>query len=123
MKTQPILIALTGAAVLLAGCSQQTISSASHDAHHDVAVVGQAAHRAVKEAQPQVRKAALGARVTAALAAANLGDIRVDAAPDGVTLVGRVGSASDKKRALQIARDTLGPDKTVHSRLTVTGSS
>ncbi len=110
-------------AALLAGCSQQTINSASHDAHHDVAVVGQAAHQVAKHVQPQVRKAALGARVTAALAAAGLNGVRVDAGPDGVTLVGHVPDGSDKERATQIARDTLGPGKAVHSRLTVDGQS
>ena len=111
------------AAALLSGCSQQTISSANHDANHDIGVVSRAASQAARDARPQVQKAALGARVTAALEAANLHGIRVDAAPDGVSLVGHVGSAADKQRALQIARDTLGPGKTVHSRLTVNGSS
>ena len=116
--TQTMMLTAGSLAALLAGCSQQTINSANQDANHDVAVVSQAAQKAVKDAQPDARKAAIGARVTAALEAADLHGIRVDAAPDGVTLVGHVGSPADKQRALQIARDTLGAGKTVHSRLT-----
>ena len=108
-------------ALLLAGCSQQTINSANHDAQHDITAVGQAASQAARDARPQLQKADLGARVTTALASANLHGIRVDAAPDGVTLVGRVRSQSDKQRAVQIARDTLGAGKVVRSRLVVGG--
>ena len=105
--------------VLLAGCSQQTLNSAQHDAQHDVGVVNQAAQQAAREAQPQLKKAGLGARVTAALQAADVHGVRVDAGPDGVTLVGHVARPADKARAVQIAHDTLGPGKAVRSRLTV----
>ena len=60
------------AAALMAGCSQQTLNSAQHDAQHDVAVVNQATQKAAKEAQPQIKIASLGARVTAALQAAGI---------------------------------------------------
>ena len=65
------------------------------------------------------KKAGLGARVTAALQAADVHGVRVDAGPDGVTLVGRVARPADKARAVHIAQDTLGPGKAVRSRLTV----
>jgi osmotically-inducible protein OsmY len=117
------MLALIGTAGLLAGCSQRTINSANQDANHDISVVSHAADQAAKDARPQVQKAALGARVTTALVAANLHGIRVDAAPDGVTLVGHVASGAEKSRAMQIAQNTLGPGKTVHSRLTVTNGS
>lgn len=117
-RTQLCLVGMSLAA-LLTGCSQRTINSANQDAQHDVSAVTHAADQAAKDARPQLKKAALGARVTTALESANLHGIRVDAAPDGVTLVGHVKNAADQQRALQIARDTLGPGKVIHSRLSV----
>ena len=106
----------------LVGCSQQTISSAQHDAQHDAAVVNQQAQKAERQAQPQVDKLKLQSRVTTALAAANLPTtIHVRADTEGVYLRGTVGSAADKARAGQIARDTLGPDKKVRNQLQVSG--
>ena len=65
----------------------------------------------------------IGARVTAALKAnAQLpSGIRVDADADGngVKLRGSVNSEAQKSLAERIARDTLGPDKTVQNDLLV----
>lgn len=119
MKKVPGWMLFLGGAVLLTGCSQQTINSAQHDAQHDAAVVNHEANKAVQEAKPQLKKADLGARVTAALGVANIHGVRVDAAPDGVTLVGHTASQADKARAVQIAQDTLGPGKAVRSRIVV----
>ena len=116
-----IVVGLGGAAALLAGCSQQTLDSAQHDAQRDVSVVNQQAQKAAREARPQLQKAGLGARVTAALQAADVHGVRVDAGPDGVTLVGRVETQADKRRAVHIAQDTLGQGKVVRSRLVVAG--
>ena len=124
MRHTPILaaLALLSLGAILTGCSQQTLDSAQHDAQRDAAAVGQQAQQAERQARPQVDKLKLQSRVTAALAAANLPTtIHVRADTDGVYLRGTVGSAGDKKRAGQIARDTLGPDKAVHNQLQVNG--
>ncbi|MBV9849460.1 MAG: BON domain-containing protein [Armatimonadetes bacterium] len=119
-KTTVWLLCLGGAAAL-AGCSQQTLSSAQHDVQHDITVANQAAKKAAAAARPQLKKAGLGAQVAAALQAADVHGVRVDAGPDGVTLVGRVDSPADKARAVHIAQDTLGPGKVVRSRIVVGG--
>ena len=112
--------ALLGLTLALAGCSQQTLSSAQHDAQHNAAVVNQQAQQAERQARPQVDKLKLQSRVTAALAAANLSPaVHVRADAEGVYLRGTVDTAADKARAGQIARDTLGPDKKVHNQLEV----
>ena len=121
MKKMSAWIFSLGGLALLAGCSQQTLNSAQHDAQRDAAVVSREAQRAANHAGPQINKARLGGRVTAALQAADVRGVRVDAGPDGVTLVGRVDSQEAKARALHIAQDTLGPGKTVHSRIAVDG--
>lgn len=105
----------------LAGCSQQTLNSAQNDANHDLAVANQKAQQAARDAKPQLDKLNLQTRVTTALAAANLPTtIHVRADAEGVYLRGNVKSAQDKARAGQIARETLGPGKTVHNQLQVT---
>jgi osmotically-inducible protein OsmY len=124
MRHTPTLAAsaLLGLAAALTGCSQQTLDSAKNDAQRNAAVVNQQAQQAERQARPQLDKLKLQSRVTAALAAANLPTtIHVRADADGVYLRGMVDSAGNKKRAGQIARDTLGPDKTVHNQLQVSG--
>jgi len=125
MKTKPasaVCLAFFGLAALLSGCSQQTLDSAQHDAQHNAAVLNQQAQEAERQARPQVDKLRLQSRVTAALTAANLSPaVHVRADADGVYLRGTVGSAQDKARAGQIARDTLGPDKKVRNQLQVNG--
>lgn len=108
-KLLPILaLLLTGLA--LAGCSQQTLDSAKQDAQRNIST-----------AKPQLAKLELGSRVTAALASANVHGVRVDADTNGVSLHGSVNSAAQKQRAGRIARDTLGPDKTVKNEIAVSG--
>ena len=122
-KSTPTLIpALIGLGVILAGCSQQTLDSARHDAQHDTTVVNQQAKQAERQARPQLDKLKLQSRVTAALAAAALPTtIHVRADADGVYLRGTVNDVEDKARAGRIARETLGGDKTVHNQLQVSG--
>ena len=117
-KTSAWIFSLSGLA-LLAGCSQQTLNSAQHDAQRDAGAVSRAANKAAQQAAPQINKARLGGRVTAALSAADVHGVRVDAGPDGVTLVGQVDSQEAKARAVHIAQDTLGPGKAVRSRIVV----
>lgn len=104
-----------------AGCSQQTIESASSDIRGNAEVVKREAQRAERKARPQLSKAALGARVTTALRAnENLpSTIRVDADENGVKLRGTVRSEREKSLAGRIARDTLSEDKTVQNDLKV----
>lgn len=124
MRHKPTLAvsALLGLGAALTGCSQQTLDSAKHDAQHNAAAVNQQAQQAERQARPQIDKLKLQSRVTAALAAANLPTtIHVRADADGVYLRGTVDRAGDKKRAGQIARDTLGPGKVVHNQIQVNG--
>lgn len=114
-----LLAALIAAAPVLAGCSQQTLDSAGHDARNDAAAVSQKAKEAEKQARPQVAKLRMGARVTAALEAADVHGVRVDAGDDGVSLHGTVDSAGNKARAGRIARETLGPGGRVRNLLQV----
>lgn len=112
MRNKPALagfLAFIGLAAL-SGCSQQTLQSAQHDTQRNLAA-----------AQPQLAKLELGTRVTAALQAANVHGVRVDAGTNGVSLHGTVNSNAQKARAGQIARDTLGPSKTVSNQLQVSG--
>lgn len=106
----------------LAGCSQQTLNSAQKDTEHNVTVVNKKADELAKQAKPQLNKLNLGGRVTAAIAAnENLRGtaIRVDAGPNGVTLRGSVKTPAQKSLAGRVARDTLGPEKTVANELQV----
>jgi len=120
--TLAVFSALLGLGTALGGCSQQTLDSAKNDAQHNAAAVNQQAQHTERQARPQLDKLKLQSRVTTALAAANLPTtIHVRADADGVYLRGTVGSAGDKKRAGQIARDTLGPDKAVHNQIQVSG--
>ena len=121
-KTMMASCAAAGLLTALAGCSQQTLNSAQNDANRDLAAAGQKANQAAQEARPQLDKLDLQTRVTAALAAAKLPTtIHVRADAEGVYLRGTVKTVSDKARAGQIARDTLGPGKTVHNQLQVSG--
>ncbi len=108
MKPYTLTPLLLAGVLALAGCSQQTLDSAKQDTKHNI-----------NEVKPQLAKLDLGARVTAALKAAGLNGIRVDAGTNGVSLHGTVGSAADKARAGRIAKDTLGPGKSVDNALTV----
>lgn len=108
MKPHTLLLTLLAASLALAGCSQRTLNSAQQDTQHNI-----------NEVKPQLAKLDLGARVTTALKTAGLNGVRVDASTNGVTLRGSVKSESDKARAERIAKDTLGPDKTVTNQLTV----
>ncbi len=113
MKRTPIFVAapaLLGLALLLAGCSQQTLDSAKQDTQ-----------RNINSAKPQLAKLELGSRVTTALQSADVHGVRVDADTNGVSLHGTVNSAAQKARAGRIARDTLGPDKTVRNDIQVSG--
>ena len=110
MKNHTLLFCGTALAAVLAGCSQQTVDSARKDAQRNLTT-----------AKPQIAKLSLGGRVTAALAAASIHGVRVDADTSGVSLHGTVGSAAQKARAGRIAQDTLGPDKSVRNRLKVVG--
>jgi len=101
-----LALMLTGLA--LSGCSQQTLDSAKQDTQRNITA-----------AKPQLAKLELGSRVTAALASANVHGVRVDADTNGVSLHGTVNSAAQKARAGRIARDTLGPDKTVKNEIAV----
>lgn len=101
------------------GCSQQTINSAGHDATNDIQKLNQAANKAAAEAKPQLQKVDLGTRVTAALQAADIQNVRVDAGVKSVTLVGHVKDQKTAQRALSIAKNTLESTATVKSRLTV----
>lgn len=119
----PAIAALAGLTLVLSGCSQRTLDSAGQDAQHDAAVVNRQAQQAAQKAKPQVDQIALQTRVTAALTAAKLSPaVHVRADSGGVYLRGTVNTTADKARAGQIARDTLGPDKTVHNQLQVSGS-
>jgi osmotically-inducible protein OsmY len=116
------VLSLALAGLALAGCSQRTINSAQKDTEHNVAVVNKKADELAKQAKPELNKLDLGARVTAAIAAnENLRGtaIRVDASPNGVTLRGSVKTAAQKTLADQVARNTLGPGKTVTDELQV----
>jgi uncharacterized protein (UPF0212 family) len=123
---KPVLFA--AAAVLgltLCGCSQQTINSAKDDANHDIAVANQKADQVAADAKPDLAKLDLGARVSAALAANdNLkgSHIRVDASTHGVRLHGTVKTAEQKHIAAQVAKDTLGPGKSVDNELSLSSS-
>ena len=108
MKPYLFTSLLLAAALAVGGCSRQTLDSARQDTTHNI-----------NEVKPQLAKLDLGARVTAALKAAGLNGVRVDASANSVSLHGTVGSAADKARAGRIAKDTLGPGKTVDNALTV----
>ncbi len=108
IKSVSAIVVFFGLAAALSGCSQQTLNSAKQDTQRNIA-----------NAKPQIAKLELGSRVTAALAAANVHGVRVDADTNGVSLHGRVNSAAQGKRAVRIARDTLGPGKVVNNQLEI----
>jgi osmotically-inducible protein OsmY len=109
--------------LLLAGCSQQTVQSATHDMSKDIQAANQDVNNLGAKAQPTLNKLDIGARVTAALRAnANLpSTIRVDASGDGVRLRGKVETEHQKNLAGQIAQETLPSGLTVSNQLTVSG--
>jgi osmotically-inducible protein OsmY len=123
MKTRHIAAAVSAFTAFTAGCSQQTIQSASSDIQRNAEVVQREANRAERKVRPQVRKAGLGSRVTAALLANEKlpSTIRVDADDNGVKLRGSVRTQAEKELAGRIARDTLSDDKTVENDLVVKG--
>jgi len=121
-KSALAVSALIGLGMVCGGCSQQTLDSAKSDAQHNASAVNDQAQKSERQARPQIDKLKLQSRVSAALAAADLPTtIHVRADADGVYLRGTVNSAEDKARAGRIARDTLGPDKSVHNQLQVSG--
>ena len=101
MTIKTTILLLAGPALILTGCSQQTLNSATHDAQHDVAVVDKAAQKAVHEAKPQLKKLDLGSRVQTALVAAHIHGVRVDADTNGVSLHGTVATNAEKARVGQ----------------------
>ncbi len=112
----------------VAGCSQQTIESATRDTAKNIQVVEREAREAERKARPhvaklkpQVQKVGVAARVAVALKAnENLPPtIRVDTAENGVRLRGTVKTRTQKALAGRIARDTLGNDKTVRNEIEV----
>lgn len=123
LPTAFVAFTLLTVGILITGCSQQTIDSASKDLSHDAAIVKREADRAAKKAKPDLQKLNLGARVTAALHAnQNLPHtIRVDASETGVFLRGSVKTEEQKKLAERIARDTLSEKYTVQNDLKVSG--
>lgn len=109
------------AGIVLSGCSQETVVSASRDVARNTEIVAREAKRAERKARPQLTMLQIGAKVTAALVAnENLPPtIRVDADEDGVKLRGTVKTQAQKDLAGRIARDTLKEDKTVTNDLKV----
>ena len=103
-----ISLAIATFTLILSGCSQQTLNSARQDTQ-----------RNIETAKPTLAKLTLGGRVTAALAAANIRGVRVDADTNGVSLHGTVRSAAEKARAGRIARETLSPEKHVRDQIEV----
>jgi osmotically-inducible protein OsmY len=146
MKRQGIRFLLGAlAALLAAGCSQETIESAKQDIDRNTETVEREAKRIERQAKPVIEaakpvvkpvaeavgraadrkldQAKIGGRVLAALRVnANLPKtIRVDADADGegVKLRGTVKTEEQKRLAERIARDTLGKDKSVQNDLKV----
>jgi osmotically-inducible protein OsmY len=123
MKNQKMLCVLVVLLGAIAGCSQQTLESATRDTARNTQIVAREADRAKKKLDPQLKQLGIGARVTAALKAnENLPmTIRVDADPDakGVKLRGTVDTTEQKKLAEKVARETLGADKRVQNDLKV----
>jgi hypothetical protein len=112
-------------AFVVSGCSHQQTQAADAGFQHGVAVANQKVDQEVKESKPKLSALELGARVTTALQVnQNLphDSIRVDASPTGVRLRGTVTTKRQKLLATQVAKDTLGPGKTVDDELTVKGS-
>jgi len=120
-RTPALLLPLLFFGAAAAGCSQQTLESAQQDAARNAEVVQREVNRAERKARPQVQKAQLGLRVTAALKANEKlpKTIRVDADEDGVKLRGTVETAAQKELAGRIARMTLSDDKRVTNDLEV----
>lgn len=126
------LISFSLAILALAGCSPETISSASKDAERNAAVAqreGQKVERklrpvvaeAKKQVKPSLQKLDLGGRATAALKLNRElpSTIRVDADTNGIRLRGTVHSEEQKALAERIARDTLPQNATLKNELEV----
>ena len=122
-------------AVVMGGCSRQTIEGAAQDTARNAVVVEREAKRAERklrptvnklgrEIKPALNKAGIGFRVKTALTASERlpKTIRVDADATGVRLVGTVKTPEQKALAGRIARQTLGEGKTVRNELRVTGA-
>jgi len=125
MTNRKLLFACISCGVFVAcatvGCSRQTLDSAKKDVDTNAAVVKREAARAERKARPQLDKLKMGGRVTAAIKASeNLPPtIRVDADEQGVKLRGRVKNEKQRQLAEQVARQTLGGDKTVINDLVI----
>lgn len=116
----------------VAGCSPETVSSASKDVARNTEIVEREANKvekkvrpavteAKKQVKPSLQKLDLGGRATAALRLnRNLpSTIRVDADTDGIRLRGSVRTKEEKALAERIARDTLPKDATLSNELKV----
>lgn len=108
-----------------AGCSQETVESATRDTARNAQIVAREADRAKRKIDPKLKQLDVGGRVTVALKAnKNLPlTIRVDADPDakGVKLRGKVKTEEQSSIAERIAKETLGPDMSVQNDLRVEG--
>lgn len=114
-------VAAFAAGAHLAGCSQETVESASKDVSQNVKIVDREVKRAERKARPQLDKLKLGGRVTTALRAnQNLPtSIRVDAGEAGVKLRGVVKTEEQRELAGRIARDTLKDEYEITNDLKV----
>lgn len=126
------LLAFFAAMFTVAGCSPETVGSATKDVERNTAVVEREANKvekklrpaiteAKKQVKPGLQKLDLGARATAALKLnRNLPQtIRVDADTDGIRLRGTVRTTDEKALAERIARDTLPKDAKLRNELEV----
>lgn len=126
------LLSLAVCLFALAGCSPETVNSATRDAERNTAIVTREANRVEKKTRPLVRevkkqadpalkKLDLGARATAALKLnRNLpSTIRVDASETGIRLRGTVRTAEEKALAERVAKDTLPANATLSNELKV----
>ena len=121
MHKYSVVISLIGVALILGGCSQQSVDSTSKDISSGLQTANNAATKLSKDVAPSLKKLDLGARVTAALRAnANLPDtIRVDASTTGVRLKGTVDTKAQKALAGKVAKSTLPAGKSVDNELTI----
>ncbi|MBC7807345.1 MAG: BON domain-containing protein [Akkermansiaceae bacterium] len=129
---QIALLVMLSALFTTAGCSPETVTSATKDVQRNTEIVEREANRVEKKARPAIaaakkqvepglQKLDLGARATAALKLnRNLPQtIRVDADTDGIRLRGSVRTKEEKALAERIARDTLPADAKLRNELEV----
>ena len=116
------VVTLVSCALIISGCSSQSVQQTSNDISKGLQSANTEAKKVGQEVKPSLQKLDLGGRVTTALRAnANLPDtIRVDASTTGVRLRGHVATAEQKSLASKIAKGTLPPGKSVDNELQVT---